>query len=224
MALIKCPECGKEISRRAEACPFCGCPINEETMSDENGREESGYLQNATDVVGGIAKSAFNKVKEASSYKRVGALEVDETNRRFKVLKTANKDGVGAKILKGTAALYTAGLSLAAEKAYKAVSREWYSFDDLISYKTEKDNAREYISSGSKTSLFKGVSTRRHSGSAKTVTRKASIILKMNSLDEPTIEIPIITKPLAGAEFNKATALLRDTEAALDYIIKNKKR
>ena len=46
----------------------------------------------------------------------------------------------------------------------------------------------------------------------------------MNSLDEPTIEIPIITKPLAGAEFNKATALLRDTEAALDYIIKNKKR
>lgn len=27
MALIKCPECGKEISDRAAACPNCGCPI-----------------------------------------------------------------------------------------------------------------------------------------------------------------------------------------------------
>ncbi|SEM59376.1 hypothetical protein SAMN04487770_15021 [Butyrivibrio sp. ob235] len=30
MALIKCPECGKEISDQAECCPSCGCPINEE--------------------------------------------------------------------------------------------------------------------------------------------------------------------------------------------------
>lgn len=27
MALIKCPECGKEISDKAVACPNCGCPI-----------------------------------------------------------------------------------------------------------------------------------------------------------------------------------------------------
>lgn len=27
MALIKCPECGKEISDRAESCPHCGYPI-----------------------------------------------------------------------------------------------------------------------------------------------------------------------------------------------------
>lgn len=27
MALINCPECGKEISERALACPNCGCPI-----------------------------------------------------------------------------------------------------------------------------------------------------------------------------------------------------
>lgn len=30
MALIKCPECGKEISDRAEKCPNCGCPIEEQ--------------------------------------------------------------------------------------------------------------------------------------------------------------------------------------------------
>lgn len=27
MALINCPECGKEISDRAAACPNCGCPV-----------------------------------------------------------------------------------------------------------------------------------------------------------------------------------------------------
>lgn len=27
MALIKCPECGKEISDKASSCPSCGCPL-----------------------------------------------------------------------------------------------------------------------------------------------------------------------------------------------------
>lgn len=27
MALIKCTECGKEISDKAQSCPNCGCPI-----------------------------------------------------------------------------------------------------------------------------------------------------------------------------------------------------
>jgi hypothetical protein len=26
--LITCPECGKELSEQADACPHCGCPIN----------------------------------------------------------------------------------------------------------------------------------------------------------------------------------------------------
>ena len=28
MSLIKCSECGKEISDKASSCPQCGCPIN----------------------------------------------------------------------------------------------------------------------------------------------------------------------------------------------------
>ena len=31
MALIKCPECGKEISDKASNCPNCGCPIGSTT-------------------------------------------------------------------------------------------------------------------------------------------------------------------------------------------------
>ena len=30
MALIKCIECGKEISDKANACIHCGCPIEKE--------------------------------------------------------------------------------------------------------------------------------------------------------------------------------------------------
>lgn len=28
MALIRCPECGKEFSDKAHACPNCGCPTD----------------------------------------------------------------------------------------------------------------------------------------------------------------------------------------------------
>ena len=44
----------------------------------------------------------------------------------------------------------------------------------------------------------------------------------MNLMDEPAIEIPIITKPLSGKEFDKANSLLRETTAALDLIIHNR--
>lgn len=33
MALIKCPECGKEISDKASSCPNCGCPLSEMVTS-----------------------------------------------------------------------------------------------------------------------------------------------------------------------------------------------
>lgn len=33
MALIKCPECGREISDKASSCPHCGYPI--ESLSPE---------------------------------------------------------------------------------------------------------------------------------------------------------------------------------------------
>ena len=34
MALIKCPECGKEISDKAESCPHCGYPITENAEAE----------------------------------------------------------------------------------------------------------------------------------------------------------------------------------------------
>ena len=39
MALIKCPECGKEISDRAAACPNCGYPIDSKPVEPVVGSE-----------------------------------------------------------------------------------------------------------------------------------------------------------------------------------------
>lgn len=32
MALIKCTECGHEISDKAKSCIYCGCPIEEQNI------------------------------------------------------------------------------------------------------------------------------------------------------------------------------------------------
>lgn len=42
MALIKCPECGKEISDKAANCLNCGCPIgkNNRHFENENGKKD----------------------------------------------------------------------------------------------------------------------------------------------------------------------------------------
>lgn len=39
MALIKCPECGKEISDKAKASPKCGCPIDDKEDKKEEKKE-----------------------------------------------------------------------------------------------------------------------------------------------------------------------------------------
>lgn len=49
MALIKCPECGKEISDKATTCPNCGMPLRREDRGTYNvviTREKQWYLIN----------------------------------------------------------------------------------------------------------------------------------------------------------------------------------
>lgn len=49
MALIKCPECGKEISDKAAACPNCGMPLRREDRGTYDviiTREKQWYLIN----------------------------------------------------------------------------------------------------------------------------------------------------------------------------------
>jgi uncharacterized membrane protein YvbJ len=39
MAMIKCPECGNDVSDKAVSCPKCGCPINNEKEIKEEEKE-----------------------------------------------------------------------------------------------------------------------------------------------------------------------------------------
>ena len=36
MALIKCPECGKDISNRTEKCVHCGYPVKQFILQKKN--------------------------------------------------------------------------------------------------------------------------------------------------------------------------------------------
>lgn len=54
MALINCPECGKEISDKAEACPNCGCPINSSRIKNKYMVYMVGYRDTDTAVSAGL--------------------------------------------------------------------------------------------------------------------------------------------------------------------------
>lgn len=51
MALIKCQECGKEISDKATSCPHCGCPLIEKNHCIINGVDvDCSFIFNDYDI------------------------------------------------------------------------------------------------------------------------------------------------------------------------------
>ena len=73
MSIIKCPECGKEISDKAEKCPNCGCPMEEikKMVSNEDYQAEQQYQNMVTRL-----RERENKknVPTAKSYDFVGRM------------------------------------------------------------------------------------------------------------------------------------------------------
>lgn len=62
MAMIQCPECGKQISDKAQSCPNCGCPSSCFTQMVEPIEEQTEmpqYTQNQTSRNGAIGKVLF---------------------------------------------------------------------------------------------------------------------------------------------------------------------
>lgn len=60
MALIQCPECGKEISSKAEACIHCGFPLNLHFGSIEEEKKQENYRPQNIETNARI-KSGFRK-------------------------------------------------------------------------------------------------------------------------------------------------------------------
>ena len=50
MALIKCPDCGKEVSDRALNCPYCGAPM----IVAQNKNRASNTLSWVLGIIGAI--------------------------------------------------------------------------------------------------------------------------------------------------------------------------
>ena len=64
MALMKCPECGREISDKASSCPGCGCPI-EEFESEKQKTEKADLLVETVKSIHGIYPTEKTKaIKE----------------------------------------------------------------------------------------------------------------------------------------------------------------
>ncbi len=70
MALIKCKECGKEVSDKAGACPNCGCPIEKESIfiekADFADSISKGTVEIYTDKV--IITKSANTLKKLAGY------------------------------------------------------------------------------------------------------------------------------------------------------------
>ena len=51
MALIKCPECGKEISNSAKSCPHCGYPLDKEQPINQEVVDETQHFSNEPEEI-----------------------------------------------------------------------------------------------------------------------------------------------------------------------------
>lgn len=94
MSMINCPECGKEISDKAEKCPNCGCPSSEWIKeTDENDLEKvvkeitEKYNENETiKMIKELREKRSLGLKEAqdiiNSYIKTGTIpEVNQTQK-----------------------------------------------------------------------------------------------------------------------------------------------
>ena len=60
MAIINCPECGKEISDRAETCIYCGYPLKE-PMKEEALKKEVSGKESFKEVLGNFGRKIGKK-------------------------------------------------------------------------------------------------------------------------------------------------------------------
>lgn len=70
MSLIKCPECGKEISDKAVACPQCGYPIGNVSVNTSSSKEETSITEETFPVfptVINVGKQVVNWTMDAAA-------------------------------------------------------------------------------------------------------------------------------------------------------------
>ena len=51
MALINCPECGKEVSNRAVSCPNCGLPLQNNPQTESSNKQDLGITEKDPNII-----------------------------------------------------------------------------------------------------------------------------------------------------------------------------
>lgn len=69
MALINCPECGKQVSTQAKTCPNCGAPIDTAIRCPKCGSANTEVISGASKAVSVALWGVFAANKVMSRYK-----------------------------------------------------------------------------------------------------------------------------------------------------------
>lgn len=84
MALVKCPECGNQVSDRASACPKCGYPFNQIKPTQERMEKSPNPPDGRVDFV---------QIRNESITPQT-ALESQGINKLYRISKTGSPDGL----------------------------------------------------------------------------------------------------------------------------------
>ena len=87
MALIRCPECGKEVSDRAPACIHCGCPLTPSVPAVQTAPaqpDRSAELENLR-TLAKRAQEANDSAQAAKYYEQILMLDPDDWKATFYV-------------------------------------------------------------------------------------------------------------------------------------------
>ena len=87
MALVNCPECGKEVSTYAEACPNCGCPKDVILESVET-TETKEYTEEELEA---LRKDYFDKLDELDKKFKEARKELERQNRVMEIIEKSRK-------------------------------------------------------------------------------------------------------------------------------------
>ena len=145
MALIVCPECGKNFSDRAAACPECGCPTSE-IIGQRSSASEGQII---------IANNAFDDGRYDEAYQLFAQLYAqNQSNPQVVVrlgLATAARDYFNNGIPNSTKELLVKGLEIAKNGAA--------SYDAFVSQITPYITDIKKVIDDTKSAVIEGISS-----------------------------------------------------------------
>lgn len=87
MALIKCPECGKEISDKSDKCIHCGFPLRSTPLLQENinGKYYDVTFLKDTNI------PFINKIKQLNELTNCGLVQAKEIAHKYHIIQESSK-------------------------------------------------------------------------------------------------------------------------------------